>query len=88
MQDTNILDTTIDGLSIYKTRTEQFFEKQRIKDILMRCVFGVLMGFSDGIPGYSGATTLTIFGFYPKFIYHARSFIGFKNIRKSMKSLL
>lgn len=88
MMEENILDSTIDGLALYKTRTEQIFEKERIKDVFMRCVFGLLMGISDGIPGYSGATTLTIFGFYDKFISHAKRFVTVTKIRKSMKSLL
>lgn len=84
----NIIESTVQGKAFYKTRLEDIFQKDRIKDILLRCLFGFLMGISDGIPGYSGATTLTIFGFYPKFMHHARMLVGIKKIRTSMRSLL
>lgn len=87
MQD-NIIESTLNGKSFYKTRLEDIFLKSRIKDIFIRCLFGFLMGISDGIPGYSGATTLTIFGFYPKFMFHARMLVGIKKIRTSMRALL
>ena len=76
-----------DSKSIYKTRLETFFQKEKIKDILIRSLFGFLMGISDGIPGYSGSTTLTIFGFYPKFMEHARMLFGINKYRRALRSL-
>lgn len=36
-------------------------------------IYGLLMGFSDGVPGYSGGTTLSIMGFYDKLINNIKS---------------
>lgn len=33
-------------------------------------LYGIFMGFSDGVPGYSGGTTLTIIGFYQQLIHN------------------
>jgi len=50
------------------------------KDYLTRMMFGVFMGISDGIPGYSGGTTLTLLGFYEKLIFKIKEiFTDFKN---------
>lgn len=40
-----------------------------------RMFYGFFMGISDGIPGYSGGTTLTLIGFYEKLIFKLKSFL-------------
>ena len=37
-------------------------------EFLKRSIYGIFMGISDGIPGYSGGTTLSLLGFYETFI--------------------
>lgn len=87
-EENNIIKQTVDGKFPYKTRIQQVFNKPRIKDIIIRCVFGFLMGISDGIPGYSGSTTLTIFGFYPKIMNHARMLFGVNKLKKAVRAFL
>ena len=86
-QQDNVIEQTYNNKAVYKTRLELFFEKEHIKDIFIRCIYGFLMGISDGIPGYSGSTTLTIFGFYPKFMQHARMLFGVNKYRRALRSL-
>lgn len=38
------------------------------KGIFQRIVYGIFMGFSDSVPGYSGGTTLSLLNFYEVFI--------------------
>ncbi len=38
--------------------------KKLIYDIVSKIFLGIFMGISDGIPGYSGGTTLSLFNFY------------------------
>lgn len=38
--------------------------KKLTYDILSKIFLGMFMGISDGIPGYSGGTTLSLFNFY------------------------
>lgn len=47
---------------------------KNIKEIFLKIFYGFLMGISDGIPGYSGGTTLSLLNFYDIFI------IKFKNL--------
>lgn len=50
------------------------------KGYFTRMLFGIFMGISDGIPGYSGGTTLTLLGFYEKLIFKIKEiFTDFKN---------
>lgn len=50
------------------------------KGYLTRMIYGFFMGISDGIPGYSGGTTLTLLGFYEKLIFKIKEiFTDFKN---------
>lgn len=41
--------------------------------LLRNFLYGFFMGVSDGIPGYSGGTTLTIIGFYQQLINNFKS---------------
>lgn len=41
--------------------------------LLRNFLYGFFMGISDGIPGYSGGTTLTIIGFYQQLINNFKS---------------
>lgn len=57
------------------------------KEFFNRMLYGIFMGVSDGIPGYSGGTTLSLIGFYEtliirlKLIFKKNSFSNwFKNI--------
>lgn len=43
-------------------------KKQFIKDIFLKIFYGLFMGVSDGIPGYSGGTTLSLFNYYDELI--------------------
>ncbi len=43
------------------------------KELLLNMLFGFFMGISDGIPGYSGGTTLSIIGFYQKLVHHTKN---------------
>ena len=83
-----IFDQTINGKELYRTRTQQIFDPHRWQKFLIRCLFGFLMGVSDGIPGYSGSTTLAIFGFYRKFMLHARMLVGFNKFRRAMRAFV
>lgn len=50
--------------------------------IFERFIFGIFMGFSDVIPGYSGGTTISILGFFDLFLKKIKIFfskVGFKN---------
>lgn len=39
---------------------------------LTNFIYGLFMGFSDSVPGYSGGTTLSILGFYEKLIHNIK----------------
>ena len=61
---------------VYETEKENAKQKGKVaskadeigwnkwKVLLRNALFGIFMGISDGIPGYSGGTTLNIIGFY------------------------
>lgn len=55
-------------------------KKNYLKDVLLKIFYGLFMGVSDGIPGYSGGTTLSLFNFYDelmkkiKFIFSKNKF--------------
>lgn len=58
-----------------------YFDDYRFK-IFERIIFGIFMGFSDVIPGYSGGTSISILGFFEPFLKNIKTFfshIGFKN---------
>lgn len=40
--------------------------------LFKNAIFGVFMGVSDGVPGYSGGTTLNLFGFYEHLIKNVK----------------
>lgn len=67
-----------------------YYEDYKI-GIFKRCFFGFFMGISDGIPGYSGGTTLSIIGFYETLVFKFKNifkFIGWKNWLKNLLWLL
>ncbi|MGL4950783.1 MAG: undecaprenyl phosphate translocase family protein [Mycoplasma sp.] len=43
------------------------------KTILLNILYGIFMGISDAIPGYSGGTTLTLIGYYEKLVSNIKS---------------
>ncbi len=45
----------------------EFYLKYKC-NIIQRIIFGIFMGFSDTIPGYSGGTTLNLLNFYEIFV--------------------
>lgn len=49
-------------------------KNKNILEIFLKIFYGFLMGISDGIPGYSGGTTLSLLNFYDIFL------IKFKNL--------
>lgn len=49
-----------------------------------RALFGIFMGLSDGVVGYSGGTTLSVLGFYEKFINNLKNiFVQVDGTRKN-----
>lgn len=53
-------------------KNNQTKQKQKIPSWTLRIVYGVLMGISDIIPGYSGGTTLTLLNFYDPLIENGK----------------
>ncbi|MGL4951963.1 MAG: undecaprenyl phosphate translocase family protein [Mycoplasma sp.] len=43
------------------------------KELLLNFLYGIFMGISDAIPGYSGGTTLSLIGFYEKLVKNFKS---------------
>lgn len=52
-------------------REEKFYQMYRYY-IISRCWYGIFMGFSDIVPGYSGGTTLNLLNFYEGLIYRIK----------------
>lgn len=48
-------------------KTREILNKN-ILEIFLKIFYGFLMGISDGIPGYSGGTTLSLLNFYDSFL--------------------
>lgn len=58
------------------------------KNIIQRSLYGVLMGVSDGIPGYSGGTTLSLVNFFEELISKIKGIFYPFEIKKSFKNIL
>ncbi len=58
--------------NIDNVENQNIINNDHKKKIIERSIYGVLMGISDGIPGYSGGTTLSLLNFYETFIYKTK----------------
>ena len=71
-------------LEVYETEKQNAKQKGKVaskaddigwnkwKVLLRNALFGIFMGVSDGIPGYSGGTTLNIIGFYKDLVSNVK----------------
>lgn len=57
----------------YKNHIDDSIGWKNPKELLKNSLFGIFMGISDAIPGYSGGTTLSIIGFYDKLIENLKN---------------
>lgn len=58
------------------------------KKILERSVYGILMGVSDGVPGYSGGTTLSLVNFFETLIDKIKGIFYPFNLKKMWRNIL
>lgn len=68
-----------------------FFYNEYKTNIIQRIMFGIFMGFSDSVPGYSGGTTLNLLNFYDILILRIKlifKITAFKNWFKNILWLL
>ncbi|MEF9984846.1 MAG: isochorismatase family protein [Malacoplasma sp.] len=64
-----------------------YFNDYKVK-IIQRIIFGFFMGFSDVIPGYSGGTTISMFGFLDPFSTKIKNFFLPITIKNKLKIFL
>lgn len=64
-----------------------FYEKYK-HNILQRIIFGIFMGFSDSVPGYSGGTTLNLLDFYEIFILRVKLIFKKNTFQNWFKNIL
>lgn len=57
-------------------------------EFLKRSIYGIFMGISDGIPGYSGGTTLSLLGFYETFIIRLKLIFKKNSFSNWFKNIL
>lgn len=64
-----------------------FFEKYK-NNILKRMIYGIFMGFSDSVPGYSGGTTLNLLDFYDVLILRLKLIFKRNKFQNWLKNIL
>lgn len=58
------------------------------KEFFNRMFYGIFMGVSDGIPGYSGGTTLSLLGFYETLIVRLKLIFKKNSLSNWFKNIL
>lgn len=70
------------------TKKEIILDDSHKHNIIERSVYGILMGISDGIPGYSGGTTLSLVNFFESLIEKIKGIFYPFNFKKAWRNIL
>lgn len=58
------------------------------KKIVERSIYGILMGISDGVPGYSGGTTLSLVNFFESLVDKIKGIFYPFNVKKAWRNIV
>ncbi len=70
------------------TKKDIILDNSHKEKILERSIYGILMGISDGIPGYSGGTTLSLINFFEILIDKIKGVFYPFNFKKAWRNIL